>query len=1144
WNDTAQLDYLNPAVREQVIQTILHVARLFPVIRFDAAMTLAKRHFHRLWFPGRGTSGAIPSRAEYGMNQAEFNRAMPHEFWREVVDRVAFEVPGTLLLAEAFWLMEGYFVRTLGMHRVYNSAFMVMLRDEDNAKYRSVIKNTLEFDPDIMKRYVNFMSNPDERTAIDQFGKGDKCFGVATMMATLPGLPMFGHGQIEGFTEKYGMEYQRPRYDENADPWMVERHVREIAPLLKRRRLFAESGNFLLYDFFTDNGKVDENVFAYSNRRGDERALVVYHNRYAHTHGTIDYSAAYADKGANQLRQQRIREGLGLSDNSGAVFAWRDSLTGLEYLRRANDLSDRGLTLDLHAYQCHVFLDWRELYSNAEKPWDRLSDQLNGRGVASLEDALVHLELEPAHDALRQLLEPAMVRLFADLAEHPRTLAGGIKPGIEAERTEFFETAWTRCENFLRQAQKSFLALAGSNAAAPANPSLLRAAFRERLRSAMRIPALEALFPAPWTVAARRMLPSPSPQLTATAMWGPVLGWCVLELLAESIDAENPERMALELFDRLRLREPFAQLFAALGFEGEEAWRVAARVKVGLLIGAGVGKAEQSAPEGEALAPSPLLWPSLWLDADVRWLCGVHEAEGHDYLVRERYEELLWWLLMPSLLRLAGESAPGRVGSNRAAVRAMSKSLNEALAAAEAAGYRVDLLLAPAAVEFAGEEPAAEPEPTTAVAVEPAAEFVPESEAESIPEPEPIVEATHESEEQLESIAEPGPAEPEIAATVEPAVESEVVTESQPLPSDESEPIEPKIAATAVEPAAESETASISEPEPIAEATLESEERLESTEEPEPAEPEIAAAVVPAVELVPESESEAASISEREPIVEATLVPEEQNESTEEPEPAEPEIESAADLAVELVPESESEDASIPEPEPIEPEIESAAIVSAAEIEAASIPEFEPIAEATPVPEEQLESIEEPEPIEPEIEAAVEPAADELVPETEDEPEWAADEPEPAIEQVADQAEEESEYQEIHPSGTKTLVESLAAIFARRHAPFAETSIFGLRDAQPSSAEPWEPATPVDESVRSVEVVPELPEPWEPPPVKIEFKAKSTTELVAESATEATEPPLPAPEPEPEQPEPAEPENEPPFEPEAGPYDPLWPPRR
>jgi hypothetical protein len=64
------------------------------------------------------------------------------------------------------------------MHRVYNSAFMHMLRDEDNAKYRMAIKNTLEFDPQILKRYVNFMNNPDEKTAVEQFGKGDKYFGI------------------------------------------------------------------------------------------------------------------------------------------------------------------------------------------------------------------------------------------------------------------------------------------------------------------------------------------------------------------------------------------------------------------------------------------------------------------------------------------------------------------------------------------------------------------------------------------------------------------------------------------------------------------------------------------------------------------------------------------------------------------------------------------------------------------------------------------------------------------------------------------------------------------------------------------------------------------------------------------------------
>src|ERR1700709_2842840 len=171
---------------------------------------------------------------------------MPQEFWREVVDRVAAEVPGTLLLAEAFWMLEGYFVRTLGMHRVYNSAFMIMLRDEENAKYRSYLKKTIEFDPDIMKRYVNFMSNPDERTAIDQFGDGDKFFGTCTLVATLPGLPMFPHGQVEGFTERYGMEFKQAKMDENPNVALVQAHEREIAALLKRRWLFAESEHFVL----------------------------------------------------------------------------------------------------------------------------------------------------------------------------------------------------------------------------------------------------------------------------------------------------------------------------------------------------------------------------------------------------------------------------------------------------------------------------------------------------------------------------------------------------------------------------------------------------------------------------------------------------------------------------------------------------------------------------------------------------------------------------------------------------------------------------------------------------------------------------------------------------------------------------------
>ena len=380
WNDTAQLDYLKAEVREAVIQTILHVARNFPVIRFDAAMTLAKKHIQRLWFPEPGSGGAIPSRSEQGMTREEFDAAIPNEFWREVVDRVATEVPDTLLLAEAFWMLEGYFVRTLGMHRVYNSAFMHMLRDEDNAKYRMAIKNTLEFDPQILKRYVNFMNNPDEKTAIEQFGNGDKYFGVATVLATLPGLPMFGHGQIEGFREKYGMEFRKPKWDETPDEGLIGGHAWKIFPILHRRSLFADVEQFFLYDFFTADGTVDENVFAYSNVFNDERGLVLYHNRFADTKGWIKTSAAYLDKSTGDLRQKSLAEGLSLPFEGYVIF--KDYVTHLEYIRSCEELWKKGLYVELHAYQHHVFMDWRFV---DDERWLDIYVALNGAGVESMQ---------------------------------------------------------------------------------------------------------------------------------------------------------------------------------------------------------------------------------------------------------------------------------------------------------------------------------------------------------------------------------------------------------------------------------------------------------------------------------------------------------------------------------------------------------------------------------------------------------------------------------------------------------------------------------------------------------------------------------------------------------------------------------------
>lgn len=409
WNDTAQLNYLNSEVREAVIQTIFNVARRTSIIRFDAAMTLAKRHYQRLWFPQPGAGGDIPSRSDFAMTREEFDKCFPVEFWREVVDRINQEMPDTLLLAEAFWLMEGYFVRTLGMHRVYNSAFMHMLMKEENAKYREAIKNTLEFNPEILKRYVNFMSNPDEETAIKQFGADDKYFGVCVLMVTLPGLPMFAHGQIEGFTEKYGMEYRRAYYNENPNYEFIKRHEREIFPLMKKRYLFSQTRDFWLFNFYDLHGHINENVFAYSNMGGGERAIVCYNNKFEETSGWIKCSSGKLVNGG--LSSVNLGEALRINPGEKILYIFRDSVSNLKFIRFGKEFYENGLFIRLQAFKYSVFMDFFEVY-DSEGHYSKLALELNGKGVYNIEDEILNIKYRRLYYCFNEMLNQNSLNIF------------------------------------------------------------------------------------------------------------------------------------------------------------------------------------------------------------------------------------------------------------------------------------------------------------------------------------------------------------------------------------------------------------------------------------------------------------------------------------------------------------------------------------------------------------------------------------------------------------------------------------------------------------------------------------------------------------------------------------------------------------
>ncbi len=670
WNDTAQLNYLNPAVREAVMQTILHVARQFPIIRFDAAMTLAKRHFQRLWYPEPGTGGAIASRAGLGLTRQQFDEAMPEEFWREVVDRVAREAPDTLLLAEAFWMMEGYFVRSLGMHRVYNSAFMNMLRDEDNAKYRYLIKSTLEFDPQILKRYVNFMNNPDERTAVDQFGKGDKYFGICTLMATLPGLPMFGHGQIEGFAEKYGMEFRRPMWDEQVDEHLVSRHEREIFPLLHQRYLFSDVEQFELYDFFTADGAVCEDVFAFSNRHGDARALVLYHNKFAEARGWIRTSVAAlrpTPDGGRTLSQTTLVQGLGLVVEDNWFTLFRDLVTGLEYIRNNRALAEQGLYVELAAYKRHVFLDFRQVRDDSGR-YARIAAHLNGRGVPSVEGALRELELQPVLQPFRAALDPQILYRLIELRDTPAAqIAPALLDDIAAHIAARVQAAYVAAFAFAQQ----------TSAAVP--PALdapaIAAEIHRKLQTLLQIATRDDVDNHD---ALRAGLPSD------VASWMAGLIWLLVSRIGVILSTTDESQAGRALLDEWRLGALIADTARQIGLDdGATAYALA------LVRTLMVRQRWFDLPAPDTAARAQSLAQALFFDADARQYLGVNRYNGTLWFNKESFDRLMGWLMVLAWLDQADPDTP----QARAQIAQASAVIQALQRAGQASGYQVERLL-------------------------------------------------------------------------------------------------------------------------------------------------------------------------------------------------------------------------------------------------------------------------------------------------------------------------------------------------------------------------------------------------------------------------------------------------------------------
>jgi len=684
WNDTAQIDFLNPEAREAVIQTIIGVCKQFSIVRFDAAMTLAKRHIQRLWFPAPGSGGAIASRAEHSISTDEFNRRIPNEFWREVVDRCAVEAPNTLLLAEAFWMMEGYFVRTLGMHRVYNSAFMNMLKNEENAKYRATVKNTMEFDPEILKRFVNFMNNPDEETAVAQFGKGDKYFGISTLLVTMPGLPMFGHGQIEGFEEKYGMEYRRAYRDEQPDGYLVDRHEREIFPLMKRRYLFSGSVMFRIYDLYCSNGSVNENVFAYSNRvwsgQGEEKALIFYNNSYYETSGWIKVSDPAIPQDDGGVRRDSLSEALAIHGESQYFTMLREQKSNLWYIRSSKAICENGFFVGLKGYETQVFLDIHEVQDDVKGRWARLNNDLNGRGVPNPQSAVMDIFLGELYYKFMELFKPEIIDSLCDL-KSGASFAESLKSPADAfiAASSRFITgadgvydAWTVLDE--DGAVIKFTAVDKNVILEEFDTFINRLA---KIKEALKNPATPLFNDITDSITKRQLLCAVT------------LGYGLLSLLRPVIGKEATGSHAAALaFDHWDLGRKLREIFRQFGASEAEAWRITDIARV-VLSKTKDAPFWEKGTKFDAADFAALIIEENYLDEDFRRILGINIFDDVLWFNKEGFEAALFY---SSLFFLIESDSVVQVPIDKR-IDYVAKIYDVLVKSEKKSGYRLDKLL-------------------------------------------------------------------------------------------------------------------------------------------------------------------------------------------------------------------------------------------------------------------------------------------------------------------------------------------------------------------------------------------------------------------------------------------------------------------
>lgn len=310
WKDTIQVNFYSHLAREFLINTLLHISDYCDGVRCDMAMLPLNNVFYNTWI------GVIK---KYGMERPK------KEFWEEAICAVKKKRKDFIFIAEAYWDLE-WQLQQLGFDFTYDKRLTDRLAVGDVKS----VKDHLNAEQDYQNKSVRFLENHDEDRAITKFGR-ERSLAAATIISTIQGLIFYFDGQIEAKKTKLPVQLGRGPI-EKIDKYVFDYYHKLLE--ITKDTVF-KNGNWKMIEPLpaSQNDFSYENILAWQWTKDNESRIVV-----------INYS--------NSTSRCRLKYELKSELNE---ITLNDLLNENLYNRSRNELMEKGLFIELKAYNSHIF---------------------------------------------------------------------------------------------------------------------------------------------------------------------------------------------------------------------------------------------------------------------------------------------------------------------------------------------------------------------------------------------------------------------------------------------------------------------------------------------------------------------------------------------------------------------------------------------------------------------------------------------------------------------------------------------------------------------------------------------------------------------------------------------------------------------